>query len=559
MPSDTDYMKAVEVGDLDAAQNMVDEAAKKAGYDLSHRRRVGEDVRSTGNVVLFVDRDGKERNRSYGDAETVAKSSDYDYPSSGVVEFAREYFQTDNVDSLLDPENIVSDAGAWDDAQFVSDLWQQMEAGRIPESVGFQTSDGAVVLDPVSANFKSADPVTRDDAGNVIPLSERFNKASDDIRYMPFDKLRQLPNDKQSPAAAVLEELRSTNFIPNKVAVDLLERFPEYLVPVSEFILEQRKKLVSGTLSMRDLMKAYLITVSSQGAGAVGVKKLQAKVAKLGIDFSPEELFTDVSSAGEVNIRPEEAAAWWMGTDAGQRALNNAEAGKINPADWQELVEIRRAFGDDRFKTFNVFSEKNIPRITNALDLLNSSKGQSKKMLAAVTTLNGVKDGKKGFISHLLGLGDTPTIDAVEVNFWLTGQGDTRHLKTKKADLTRRLKESLSDARVSEELFRRIDQRIKGLRKKLPGGMEIPEETFAHVIHHWLWDKAKGLETTHAGMYESMVRHMPASEITGANDSNNRLNDSRRRRDLIAPYVNVSPGVTAAKAYMDAERGIRSR
>lgn len=34
-----------------------------------------------------------------------------------------------------------------------------------------------------SSQMKSADPVTYDDDGNVIPLSERFNKGNDDIRY----------------------------------------------------------------------------------------------------------------------------------------------------------------------------------------------------------------------------------------------------------------------------------------------------------------------------------------------------------------------------------------
>ena len=39
-----------------------------------------------------------------------------------------------------------------------------------------------VLFDP-QTQAKSADPVTYDDAGNIIPLSERFNKANNDIRY----------------------------------------------------------------------------------------------------------------------------------------------------------------------------------------------------------------------------------------------------------------------------------------------------------------------------------------------------------------------------------------
>ena len=38
-----------------------------------------------------------------------------------------------------------------------------------------------IVLDP--SQIKSADPVTRDDAGNVIPLSQRFDRTKDDIRF----------------------------------------------------------------------------------------------------------------------------------------------------------------------------------------------------------------------------------------------------------------------------------------------------------------------------------------------------------------------------------------
>jgi len=36
-----------------------------------------------------------------------------------------------------------------------------------------------------SSQVKLADPITRDDSGNVIPLSQRFQQSSADIRYMP--------------------------------------------------------------------------------------------------------------------------------------------------------------------------------------------------------------------------------------------------------------------------------------------------------------------------------------------------------------------------------------
>jgi hypothetical protein len=42
-------------------------------------------------------------------------------------------------------------------------------------------TDSFIIRDP--SQIKSADPITRDDAGNVIPLSQRFNPESNDIRF----------------------------------------------------------------------------------------------------------------------------------------------------------------------------------------------------------------------------------------------------------------------------------------------------------------------------------------------------------------------------------------
>lgn len=48
---------------------------------------------------------------------------------------------------------------------------------------GVPVSRGLSYVIKNSAQVKSADPVTYDDNGNVIPLSERFNEKSDDIRW----------------------------------------------------------------------------------------------------------------------------------------------------------------------------------------------------------------------------------------------------------------------------------------------------------------------------------------------------------------------------------------
>jgi hypothetical protein len=61
----------------------------------------------------------------------------------------------------------------------IKDIWD--DGGRSQKSVS-EPSDVYIFFDPRS-QVKSADPVTYDDNGNVIPLSERFKADNNDIRY----------------------------------------------------------------------------------------------------------------------------------------------------------------------------------------------------------------------------------------------------------------------------------------------------------------------------------------------------------------------------------------
>lgn len=53
---------------------------------------------------------------------------------------------------------------------------------RDPKSLFFYASDIYGLINP-SKIIKSADPITYDDSGNIIPLSSRFDSLKDDIRY----------------------------------------------------------------------------------------------------------------------------------------------------------------------------------------------------------------------------------------------------------------------------------------------------------------------------------------------------------------------------------------
>jgi len=110
----------------------------------THRRQ--DSQLNASHVMLFCDSD---RNQHYGDHVWELKSDLPDVPAHA-IKWAAEELRTseEEASDLLSPTNIVDSAGAWDDPQFVSDLYQ--ECG---EPVGFKTPDGAVVLDRYSVDL----------------------------------------------------------------------------------------------------------------------------------------------------------------------------------------------------------------------------------------------------------------------------------------------------------------------------------------------------------------------------------------------------------------------
>jgi len=120
---------------------------------LTHRRHDSKTPIDTNHVVLFAE-DG---NEGYGDhgwelmTELQAVEERQD-----VITFAAEFYGVDEDEALelVNPDNIVDSAGAWDDPGFVSDLWQAMESGSVSEAAGFRTWDGAVVLDAHSVELR---------------------------------------------------------------------------------------------------------------------------------------------------------------------------------------------------------------------------------------------------------------------------------------------------------------------------------------------------------------------------------------------------------------------
>lgn len=190
--SDSEYLAAVEAGNTEKCQQMVDEAAKSKGYNvgpvyhgtdrefrvfnpLSHfgtrsaargllYGRGADDTGWVGSFFLRVN-----RSLVIEDSEESANPAEYVYLAwrAGVFSEgeAKGISASDHVGRVL---SRALQAKGYDSIEYVN-------------SVEDPGSTSYVILDP--SQTKSADPVTYDDSKQVIPLSQRFNPSSDDIRY----------------------------------------------------------------------------------------------------------------------------------------------------------------------------------------------------------------------------------------------------------------------------------------------------------------------------------------------------------------------------------------
>lgn len=257
---DTDYLSAVNSGDMETAQKMVDEAAKEAGYNL----KVYHGTANGGHFTLFDPRKlnnsklssqigqgfyftnnkkaAKDYTRNTNIYGKTTKGSDpylfsgylrltnpleitldshnlnADTISSIVAEGEYEWFLKSGIPQDLQGKEIdgvsytknelaamseqervdlfakyLANQGDKYALQHMVHAYPYNEQGRLLESMKKHLGRDGVVWrmndDTVqyvafdSSQFKESDPVTYDDEGNVIPLSERFNTEKEDIRY----------------------------------------------------------------------------------------------------------------------------------------------------------------------------------------------------------------------------------------------------------------------------------------------------------------------------------------------------------------------------------------
>ena len=216
---DTTYLEAVNRGDMETVQRMVDETAEKAMHESKIRGKDGKlivclhatDAKFTVFDTEKIGSGNGGANFGKGFYFTAYRSYAKDYGSSVGEYFLDirnpfEYYSTSK-QYLVD---MLGKSGHKYDKDFVEqydeeDLWDDdlldgFLAGALidenPYSVfsemlqnagfdGINISDGEEIVAFYPEQIKSADPITYDDNGDIIPLSKRFDASNPDIRYSP--------------------------------------------------------------------------------------------------------------------------------------------------------------------------------------------------------------------------------------------------------------------------------------------------------------------------------------------------------------------------------------
>jgi hypothetical protein len=298
---DADYMAAVERGDMETAQRMVDEKAKAAGYNVDVFRgdasafkkfsklRQGENfaeydgvfprgffwfTTSEQNAVWYANKAARN-----GGIPTVRRfylnpGNIFVYPIEdsaneglyGVPGEESELQELGNYDSML-----IHPQAKW---QFVRD-----ESGELQTTLDEGKQKHYAVTNPTQ--IKSADPITYDESGNVVPLSRRFDDTNVDISFSRGDErdvaFQKMQADRRAAQAEVMKDLS-----PREQALIIEAGVADYdeILDLKDKIDKLKKQIAGGTPAAVEKSKrtADLQTAAQRVNALSEVRKLERKL-----------------------------------------------------------------------------------------------------------------------------------------------------------------------------------------------------------------------------------------------------------------------------------------
>lgn len=251
--ANNEYMKAVESGDTEEQRRLVDEAAKANGYD----RLFWHGSKNGGGFTEFRDWSYFTENKKYASryAKPGDNSSLYEvYANLGNTFDTRKPECREIFDKMRSEYGLskVQESGLpdWTDGYDIAEFID--ENGLDYDSIILDEGGDLVDGKPVSRGFsyvirsseqvKSADPITYDDSGNVIPLTERFDSGNRDIRW----SISSIVGDsgKDYGTGVVLDSTLLDNLSPDE-RVDMVKEYVKELGGQSFTAFDKSGKAVS--------------------------------------------------------------------------------------------------------------------------------------------------------------------------------------------------------------------------------------------------------------------------------------------------------------------------
>jgi hypothetical protein len=364
-------------------------------------------------------------------------------------------------------------------------------------SMAHNTGD---IDDPTEAAWNAADPEVRDWHTEHATAEQARTDFAEGINHAsaPLHSLDVTPQMRDSIKANGFNSFkrggevedpikdwqwRPTEDVRNELQLD---EIPSHVHKFGEFMDETARRAATQGLTPRDLIKAYAITRSSIGRGALPVSTVRRpKNPEYGFDALPKGL--------QGTLRPEGAMGHWLHTKMGQRYLDEAEAGRVDEEAVRDAIKSMGAFGlpDTAEGKALRWAPKNLPGQEGRVSELiaRAHRGQSSpEEWRGEMRVPGIAESKAGFFASMLGRGDQPTLDARQI-ILNTGQS------TKKAA------PYLSPKGAKEAAVNRLADRQTELGLKHDKSMS---PFYQHLTHHTIWDKTGGGETTHDDLMQAL-------------------------------------------------------
>jgi len=187
--TDVEYMKAVE-GDMKTAQRMVDKRAWAMDYNYGQLDEYRANHATWGDFNVF-DRLREAGNRTGIKLDTIGiwfSNLGHDELKKLYGPKVRSFYinfnkpkWTQGRGSLKMVRNMAEQMGSGE--KFRDSLIEQGFDGIIMENDVIDGTKQTIAVAFFPEQIKLADSVTYDNKGGIIPLSQRFDKSKDDIRY----------------------------------------------------------------------------------------------------------------------------------------------------------------------------------------------------------------------------------------------------------------------------------------------------------------------------------------------------------------------------------------